>query len=311
MAAAVALVIGGSVAAPHSAADEGTKCRGKTPTIQATGDGQAIEGTDGDDVIVSWGYADVIVSGGPGDDHVCGDPAVVETGPGDDVVVTVLADVQGGPGDDVLHNAGGTTLGGPGADEIVLRQLGSASGGPGRDTLASTVHLGEPEAGAGGPWETALPEDAPVFDLHGDRGRDWITASWATDGTHGRRCTECRQAVDGGAGTDTLIVRGDRAWVDLQDHRYRLGGAWSPVRGVENVSGTDGADRIYGSAGPNQLGGAGGADRIYGRAGADVLVGGPGRDELVGQAGADAAYGGSGRDRCFAEVRRSCTRSAP
>lgn len=308
---ALATVLTTAAAAPPASATIVVTCRGEVATLQATADGQTLVGTDGDDVIVAWGHLGVTVLGGGGDDHVCGDPAVVDAGPGDDVVVTVLAEVEGGPGDDVLQNAGGATVGGAGADELVQRQLGSASGGPGRDEISSVIRLGAPEDGFGEPWETAVPEGAPEVDLRGDEGRDRITISRPTDGVRSRRCVECRQAVGGGPGIDTLAVRGNRTWIDLQGGRVKVGGAWSTVRAVESASGTDGDDRIYGSAGPNRLGGGGGDDTIYGRGGADLLLGGPGDDELVGQAGLDEARGGHGADVCEAEVRRSCDRPRP
>ena len=53
------------------------------------------------------------------------------------------------------------------------------------------------------------------------------------------------------------------------------------------VSGSDGADTIYGGFGSDTLIGNKGADTIYGNAGDDEIRGGAGADQLYGGLGAD------------------------
>jgi Ca2+-binding RTX toxin-like protein len=64
--------------------------------------------------------------------------------------------------------------------------------------------------------------------------------------------------------------------------------AWTA--GDDTLSGTGGADFIYGGPGNDNLSGKRGADDLYGGDGNDTLNGGPGKDKLVG---------GKGRDLCI------------
>ncbi|GHC62566.1 calcium-binding protein [Neogemmobacter tilapiae] len=59
------------------------------------------------------------------------------------------------------------------------------------------------------------------------------------------------------------------------------------ILNFDGVVGTEGHDRIAGSASYNELEGAGGNDTILGRAGVDQINGGDGADILIGGAGAD------------------------
>ncbi|MBA2476942.1 MAG: exo-alpha-sialidase [Actinobacteria bacterium] len=80
------------------------------------------------------------------------------------------------------------------------------------------------------------------------------------------------------------------------------------------VTGTDGPDRLRGTARADAISGQGGADRISGGAGGDLLDGGPGRDAIAGGTGNDriAAAGdgaadtvacGPGRDLVNADAK--------
>lgn len=302
--AALLAAAGAASVAPSSAADT-TTCLGRLPTIVATADGETIAGTDGDDVIVAWGFAGVSVQAGAGNDRICGDPAVVDGGEGDDAIVAVGGVVSGGAGNDVISHAGGTTDGGPGDDRLVQRQLGAARGGEGDDAVAARIRVGAVDP-ALPPWETAAPGGAPVFELAGDAGADLLTVTAPTDGTTDRRCPACKLRVDGGDGDDTVAVRGDGARIHLQQGRARFAGTTVRLREVENVIGTAGPDLIVGDAGRNTLSGKGGRDRIYGGPGGDLLLGGAGRDLLVGQGGLDGAQGGRAVDRCLAELSQNC-----
>ncbi|MES2677874.1 MAG: peptidoglycan DD-metalloendopeptidase family protein [Pseudomonadota bacterium] len=73
----------------------------------------------------------------------------------------------------------------------------------------------------------------------------------------------------------------------------------------QNLSGTNGNDRIvghwwseniYGGDGDDQLNGGDGNDNLYGGTGDDILHGGTGNDNIYGQEGNDRTYGGSGND---------------
>jgi Ca2+-binding RTX toxin-like protein len=60
--------------------------------------------------------------------------------------------------------------------------------------------------------------------------------------------------------------------------------------------GTDGADKMVGTARDDALCGEQGNDRISGRAGEDILVGGSDDDKINGDDGGDKIKGGPGKD---------------
>jgi serralysin len=68
---------------------------------------------------------------------------------------------------------------------------------------------------------------------------------------------------------------------------------------IENLNGSNYADRIYGNSIDNVLKGNGGNDAIYGAAGADDIYGGNGADWLNGQTGDDYVDGGAGNDEIW------------
>jgi hypothetical protein len=84
-----------------------------------------------------------------------------------------------------------------------------------------------------------------------------------------------------------------------------------------NVSGTPGADVIYGTDINESIRGLVGADSICGRGAKDKLIGGDGRDRIFGGLGNDILTGGSngdlldggpGKDKCVREARRPHSR---
>jgi glucose/arabinose dehydrogenase len=68
------------------------------------------------------------------------------------------------------------------------------------------------------------------------------------------------------------------------------------LRGIEDVTGGSGADRLSGNSAGNILRGGAGGDTLEGLAGADSLVGGEGEDRLQGGTGDDRLEGGAGND---------------
>ena len=136
--------------------------------------------------------------------------------------------------------------------------------------------------------------DANIPDIVGTEGNDrlvgtsqmdWIQALGGDDiiagGAGGDR-------IEGGADIDTADYTGNfgAIWVDLATGI----GRWNYAEGdsfvsIENVTGTDFGDRLYGSDGINVLRGGKGTDIILGRGGNDVINGGSGADELDGGEG--------------------------
>ncbi len=137
------------------------------------------------------------------------------------------------------------------------------------------------------------------------------------------------QNVDGGAGTDTLVLAGDRGafLAQVTDRSVRavvLSQAGSGIKidvanveifvfnGVtlhfgeafplyggnanDSLRGDSGNDHIFGNNGNDLLEGGGGADLVYGGAGNDRIFGGAGKDKLGGDAGDDLVHGEAGDD---------------
>ena len=99
--------------------------------------------------------------------------------------------------------------------------------------------------------------------------------------------------VDGGAGTDVLLLNGFASGqlADIAEGTAQNldgSGTLNIFVNIENVNGSSVAgDVILGSAGANVLNGLGGDDRLNGRAGDDTLNGGAGTDTLDGGIGND------------------------
>ena len=137
------------------------------------------------------------------------------------------------------------------------------------------------------------------------------------------------QGVDGGIGTDTLVLAGDRGaylaqGIDRSVRTVALSQAGTGIRievtGVEvfvfngvtlhfgeafplyggsandTLRGDPFNDHIFGNNGNDVLEGRGGADLVYGGAGNDRIFGGVGADKLGGDAGDDLVHGEAGDD---------------
>jgi hypothetical protein len=86
------------------------------------------------------------------------------------------------------------------------------------------------------------------------------------------------------------------------------------------IFGTDGRDRIQGTAAPDVIVALGGSDRVdaqqgndivCGGRGADTILGGPGDDQLAGERGADNLLGGVGANVVSGQFFISCTEENP
>ena len=106
--------------------------------------------------------------------------------------------------------------------------------------------------------------------------------------------------VDGGAGTDTLLLNAINGAlrVNLKAGFATTEGQTNTIVNFENVTGSNlFSDLIIGDRGDNVLsGGAGGDDTLRGGRGDDTLEGGDGADRLLGGAGRDELMGGKGED---------------
>ncbi|HEX2560670.1 polysaccharide lyase family 7 protein [Phenylobacterium sp.] len=97
---------------------------------------------------------------------------------------------------------------------------------------------------------------------------------------------------DGGAGVDTVSYQNSARMVvvDLDkatQSRQSGDSGYDQLRNVENLWGSEYADRFYGNSGANLLAGGKGDDLLSGDTGNDTLIGGVGSDTLMGGGGAD------------------------
>jgi Ca2+-binding RTX toxin-like protein len=167
----------------------------------------------------------------------------------------------------------------------------SVAGGHARDTYGDTDSLTSIEQAFGSRNADWLigSDDANVFTgyagndtIEGGAGSDWIDYSNEA-GTQGIIVNLSSTALVSGGVT---VVGGSA--------RDTYGNTDSLV-GIENVVGTDRADRIRGSDVGGVFRGGGGADTIDGGLGDDTIAGGAGADSLVGGLGTDLAdYSASG-----------------
>jgi Ca2+-binding RTX toxin-like protein len=190
-------------------------------------------------------------------------------------------EIVGGDGEDWLEGeAGDDWLKGDDEDDYTL-------GGDGDDLL---------EGGAGNDM------------MSGGAGRDVLKGGADYDYMDGGKG---KDRIDGGAGDDganyedseaSVVIALDGAnWVTV-----KVGGKDSDViRNVEDIEGSEFADRITGDgkqnrldgeSGNDRIAGGGGQDQLYGRLGNDRLNGGAGDDIIEGEQGNDRMSGGAGAD---------------
>lgn len=233
----------------------------------------------GDDLKVTLSATDQILLKGQND----ADTAVEEIAFADGLVIdlttlvlagetaTAGADLMiGGAGNDVLTGLGGADMlsGGAGNDAL--------SGGDGDDIL---------EGGAG----------ADVL----DGGSDRVSLGQGVDSNSAYGDTVRYTGSDAGVTVDLAMgwVFGGHANSDVI---VKVDG----VSTIENATGSNWMDFLYGDGRDNRLSGLGGNDIIRASAGNDVLSGGAGNDQLFGEDGDDALTGESGNDSLSGDAGR-------
>jgi Ca2+-binding RTX toxin-like protein len=165
---------------------------------------------------------------------------------------------------------------------MVNRIYGTAAG----DSLYGTA--GEDEiVGFGG--DDVLVGGAGEDALYGGPNNDILRGGDGAD------------TLDGGADTDTASYRYSAEGVFVSLAEGLRVAAWGPAEGdtlisIENLTGSDHYDELWGDSGGNTLTGLGGDDSLKGFGGADFLYGGGHNDTLLGMGGTDTLRGEGGHD---------------
>jgi Ca2+-binding RTX toxin-like protein len=301
----------------------------RADTLTGTAQGDSINGGDGADLIFGLAGDDVI-NGGMGDDRIDAGTGrnTVEGSMGDDVFVaptdlglsgSVYDDEVGYDTLDASQRTAalivdGTVenwrftvgsdrflnienvIGGSGADRIDMSAftiLVELSGGGGDDFLRGGRGADVLRGGDG----ADRIEGASGDELYGDAGDDVIVT------TFDPAVMFSNTFISGGAGIDTLILRGTSARLFLESGFGGLGSGGLSAQvedAVLEITGT-GERWLIGDHGANRLsigtGDDGGAGAVLsGLGGDDILTGGAADDVLSGNLGQDQLRGGGGND---------------
>ena len=223
-------------------------------------------GTDGGDDIIIGGSGNDNLSSGAGDVWIDG-------AAGHDII-------YGGAGRNVL-------IGGDGVDQIF--------GGAGDDYIAGGAGNDYIQPWIGGP--------APGG-LFGGDGNDIIVGGGGLDGVFGENGDDVLivdedggatfDYYDGGVGSDTASFERFTSAVNFNLTTGRGSGYTAVTYGdgfvaIENVTGSNLNDIIYGDEVANTLKGLGGNDQLYGGEGNDIIEGGEGVDIISGGGGTNTA----------------------
>lgn len=230
-------------------------------------------------------------------------PPVIET-----VVGTKKADVLTGTdaadeisalgGDDVVKGSAGADRidGGDGVDE--MDYSGSAAkvqvylhdGGRGYGGDAQGDVLTDVENLTGSNHNDILFGNDDVNQIDGGDGDDYLSGKGGDDVIKGSAGAD---RVDGGKGADEMDYSGSAAGVQVYLHdggRGYGGDAQGDVlTDVENLTGSNHDDTLFGNADANRIKGGKGDDYLSGKGGDDVLIGGAGADVFDGGTGTDTA----------------------
>ena len=141
---------------------------------------------------------------------------------------------------------------------------------------------------AGSRFADVLSGDDGANVLLGEGGNDILQGGEGPDVLIGGDGVDTATYEDSGAGVEVSLLTGLGRFGDAEGDAISL---------VENLIGSQFADRLSGSQGANELEGGAGDDVLEGYGGADVLRGGLGADLLEGGADDDDLSGGDGDDR--------------
>ena len=202
---------------------------------------------------------------------------------GDDVITgdSSINTLDGGLGDDVLQGLGGndTLIGGLGIDQADYSQAGGAvdvdlvSNRANSDGYGDSDILSGIENLSGSSFDDFLKGDANDNRLYGNAGVDTLTGGAGVD------------VLDGGTGRDIADYStvGGSVVVDLSSNAASQDGdgANDVLYRIEDVTGSDQDDILYGDNNDNILSGGVGDDILRGSGGLDTLYGGDGTNDIA------------------------------
>jgi len=266
---------------------------GSDDTLTGSAVANQILGGWGNDVVSGLGGADSLrggfgddtLRGGDGDDFLYVDQGadVMDGGAGRDTMVfnrAMVADWQAGVLD---ADIGGDSWqnweaiqGSSGDDRIRTNSWGFAvelRGGAGNDVLA---------AGVDGATADTLSGEAGNDQLDGGPGNDVLRGGAGADALVGAAGIDTASYYGGTTGVLASLVSGTASGGEAQG---------DTLSGIENLSGSQGSDSLYGNAGANVLQGWNGNDALIGRTGKDTLTGGAGTDRFQFTTIADSVNG--------------------
>ena len=189
--------------------------------------------------------------------------------------------------------AGADTLDGRAGHDIAVYENSTAgvvvnlSNGLGTGGYAEGDILTSIEGVYGSAYSDLLAGNQEDNMLYGNDGDDEFVSSKGAD------------LLDGGGGQDTANYNNSEAGIvaNLITGTVAEGDSeCDTLFSIENIKGSDYADRVIGNVESNKLEGYNGDDNLQGREGDDTLYGGLGDDFLRGGEGADILDGGDGRD---------------
>lgn len=190
----------------------------------------------------------------------------------------------------VLDNGGIDTLdySGFGANQRInlnAETFSNVGGGVGNVSIARGTVI---ENAIGGSGNDTLIGNAANNVLTGNAGNDTLDGGAGND------------ILNGGAGVDTAsyasAISGVAVDLRTTTAQYTRSAGIDTLSSIEQLVGSNFADRLYGSDSANRIDGGAGNDLLIGRGGDDHLIGGAGNDTLDGGTGNDILDGGAGTD---------------
>ncbi|MEX0369821.1 MAG: calcium-binding protein, partial [Tateyamaria sp.] len=288
------LIIGGE-------GNDAMQGRGDNDTVQGFAGDDWVDGNDGNDVVRGGVGSDVAI-GGQGEDTVDGRS-------GNDIVIGgefnadplstdelgILRD--GGTVDDIFADvtppaaeirddgAADQLLGGRGSDLLILGAGDVATGGNEIDAFAVISDNGDSEIGP-----------ATITDFNNPEGESIALYFRADETVNGDAITvtdDGDDAVISYEGEILAVVTGAAGALSAADI-----GILQPEDSstTPEITGTDDADTLSGTAADELINGLGGNDLLEGGAGDDEIIGGDGSDIIQGQAGFDRITGNADND---------------